>query len=118
MKPYPKILSQWTWRDAPPSYKANKGYGKPIKKKDYLELFFIPTTSSPATVSAEAIGRGESGDFVVVGQGVGIVFGVFVAITSVVGTCVISIDMGTTTIVGFTLMVNGGLPAPYAYFRS
>ena len=88
------------------------------KKKDYPEPFFMTTTSSPVAVSAEAIGRGESGDFAVVGQGVGIVFWVSEVMTAVVGICVVSIDMGTTTIVGFGLMVNGGLPVPYAYLRS
>ena len=78
----------------------------------------MATSSSPVTVSAEIIERGESGDFAVVGQGVGIVLGVSVVITAVVGIGVVSIDMGTTTIVGFGLMVNGGLPVPYAYFRS
>ena len=44
----------------------------------------MTTTSSPVTVSAEAVGRGESGDFAVVGQGVGMVLWVSV-ITAVVG---------------------------------
>ena len=78
----------------------------------------MATSSSPVIVSAEAIGRGERGDFAVVGQGVGIVLWVSVVITAVAGISVISVDMGTTTIVGFGLMVNGGLPVPYAYLRS
>ena len=77
----------------------------------------MTTTSSPVTVSAEAVGRGESGDSAVVGQGVGIVLWVSV-ITAVVGICVVSIDVGTTNVVGFGLMVDGGLPVAYAYFGS
>ena len=73
-------------------------------------------TTSPATVSANAIGRGESGDFVVVGQGVGIDIGGFVVITTVAGTSVVVTDVVAGTIVGFVLMVKGGLSVPYAYF--
>ena len=85
------------------------------KKKGYPEPFFI-TTTSPATVSANAIGRGESGDSVVAGQGVGIVTGGFVVITAVVETDVTLTDVVTATVVGLTLIVNGGPPVPYAYF--
>ena len=67
-------------------------------------------------MSANAIGRGESGDSVVAGQGVGIVTGGFVVITAVVGTGVTLTDVVTAAVVGLTLIVKGGLSVPYAYF--
>ena len=80
--------------ESTPRYRYEKNVGF------YFRCPFILTRSRPAMATAPMTGKGESGDFVSVGQGVGTVIAAMVVRTcaTAVGTAVIAVVAGAVTV--------------------